>query len=406
MKGMFHLLVGLSPVALLCVSALDTTPVEAILQNSWDEPPPGRIIDGVIQPVRPGEPLSTWWMRWPPVMVAPYFLAVLILLLQLRLFWKKGVTQGEALSCHALALAGLGCTAYALLDDWRLDAVSMTSLSTWAALLLAFATIVLSLKEKIGRDEAALLALRAAWIPSAVLGACAFWDAWHIGAYVPALTVPLFSTQITQTKSLFTKREGPNIVHKVARIVAHLPAVMLLFVSYAEDTSPLQVVSDGWLREVFLFLAAPFFLAVPILLLQLRLLWNARVMRTEGFVYRGLAIAGLGCTALSVLTGVAGVFEEPFTLVNLAALILGSVLVFLAAATIILSMRRRMSRDEASLVALRAAWIPNVAFCGLVFWAEWQTGAYMAAFTLALFAYEITRQMGRYWRMPRHRSCE
>lgn len=172
-----------------------------------------------------------------------------------------------------------------------------------------------------------------------------------------------------------------------------LPAVVLLFVSFALDESPYSVLQSWW-SDALWPLASPFFLSVPILLLQLRLVWKKRITRAESIIYHVLAIAGLACTALalvrSVLSGEAS---------RLSEVPLYAVTTFLVVAAFrTIALKRR--HPEAPLIALMAAWIPNAVLCGLIFWGDWDLGAYLAAFTFVVFAFETVRAVAASPRLP------
>ena len=327
----------------------------------------------------------------------------------MRLISRKGLTSAEALVCHGLALAGLGCTAFVLCTTWLLAEAKVTIGTAWGVLAAAVGVILLGLKQRIGRDEAAPLALRAAWIPNAVLRARAFWDQRQIGAYLTALTVGLFTYEIVRIRGLFARQARRNTVLDATRIVLALPAVVLLFAPYAQSTSPYDViVGNGLFVRVYILVAAAFFIAIPILLLHFQFLWNDRVTRAEVWTYRGLAVATLVDTWLCGGGDAAELFmgQELRPALNGPQVTLFALVAWVATGTLVLSMKRRIAADEASLMALRIAWIPNAVLTGLDFWGEWERGAYMAAFTLLVFTYEITRQARRHWRpIPNGRPC-
>jgi lipopolysaccharide export LptBFGC system permease protein LptF len=55
---------------------------------------------------------------------------------------------------------------------------------------------------------------------------------------------------------------------------------------------------------------------------------------------------------------------------------------------------KELNPEESTTIALQAAWLPNAIFCAVGFWGDgWQIGAYLAAFTIVLYAVEITLSM-------------
>jgi hypothetical protein len=49
---------------------------------------------------------------------------------------------------------------------------------------------------KLKPEEAATVALQAAWLPNAILCAIGFWSRWEIGAYLAAYTMVLYTVEI------------------------------------------------------------------------------------------------------------------------------------------------------------------------------------------------------------------
>jgi hypothetical protein len=56
---------------------------------------------------------------------------------------------------------------------------------------------------------------------------------------------------------------------------------------------------------------------------------------------------------------------------------------------------RKLNPEEATMVMLRAAWLPNAILCEFGLLSDWQIGAYLAAFTIVLYTVEITLSMLR-----------
>jgi hypothetical protein len=168
----------------------------------------------------------------------------------------------------------------------------------------------------------------------------------------------------------------------LASAILGIPSVALLFLPYAGDTSPWAAVSGvkelGWDLSLAL-LGAPFFLSVPILLARAQALVTKSFSRGETIALRLLAWAVLAAEAALL------VFLMEDILLGLLWLPL-----FIAAVWVIVLSGKRLPPDEASTIMLRAAWLGNAIWCAVVFYGEWQIGAYLAAFTIVLYTVEIT----------------
>lgn len=176
--------------------------------------------------------------------------------------------------------------------------------------------------------------------------------------------------------------ENEPMKRRLVRPLSSAPAVVLLFVPFTWGESPYSAL-EGPDRAGLWFIASPFFLSVPILVLQLQFLVRRRVTRAENVAYHLLALAVLATTVYPHADSFVYGRSDILWLAMLA------LLVALAFRTILLNSRRR--NPEAPLMALMAGWIPNAVSCGIGFWGEWQLGAYLAAFTLVVFVFEIAR---------------
>jgi len=178
---------------------------------------------------------------------------------------------------------------------------------------------------------------------------------------------------------------------RTLRLILGIPAIVLLFLPYTTDTSPWEAVrewNDFWLGPEIALLGLPFFLSLLVFVVEAQLFLKKSLPKTERIVCHIFAYAALACGLLILTLGIRGNgFSEMiplFLIFGIPSLIAIS-LMFLA---------RRLGPDKATLVAMRAAWLPNAITCGILFWTEgWQIGAYLAAFTIALYAGEITLLM-------------
>jgi hypothetical protein len=167
-----------------------------------------------------------------------------------------------------------------------------------------------------------------------------------------------------------------------------IPAVLLLFLPYTSGISPLAAVS-GFEGYAVAMLGWPFFLAAVICIAQGRLFMKKSFSGKERIIYQLFAYATLTCglVLMTLMTWTEGFTKEAVGL----DLIFGVPCV-IAVFLIIFAMR--LGREEAALIALKAAWLPNAILCGINFWPRslfsgWEIGAYLAAFTIVLYSVEI-----------------
>lgn len=173
------------------------------------------------------------------------------------------------------------------------------------------------------------------------------------------------------------------------RLVLLVPSVALLFLPYTSGVSPWETVA-GWRSPlgVFAVLGGPFFLAIPILIAQTCVLLKRRFSRSETMTYWSLACTALaGGLAFLGLILRAGASREDILRVSVFPILCA------AAVWMMVLSARKLNREEATTAMLRAAWLPNAMYCAILFWPDWQIGAYLAAFTATLYAAEITFSM-------------
>ena len=173
-------------------------------------------------------------------------------------------------------------------------------------------------------------------------------------------------------------------------LILGIPSIALLFLPYTFGVSPWATVSsEKWNGGLPLaLLGGPFFLSIPILIAQTRVLLKRPFSKVERATYRLLACAALaaGLAFLGLIFDAQAFRKEPIE----------SSLIFIpyaAAVWMTILSARKLNPEEATTVMLRAAWLANAVFCAILFWDGWQIGAYLAAFTIALYTVEITLSM-------------
>lgn len=181
-------------------------------------------------------------------------------------------------------------------------------------------------------------------------------------------------------------------------LVLGIPSIALLFLPFTFGVSPWRTLisPDGWVSTTGFFslpplalVGGPFFLSIPILVAQTRLLLKRPFSKGERATYRLLAWAALaaGLAFLGDGLKMQG-FSQRFVHSSLTWLI-----PFAAAVWMMILCAMRLDPEEAATVTMQAAWLPNAIFCAIGFWNGWEIGAYLAAFTAVLYTVEITLSM-------------
>ena len=178
-------------------------------------------------------------------------------------------------------------------------------------------------------------------------------------------------------------------------LILAIPSIALLFLPYAGGVSPWATVSakQGFIEVSWLFalLGGPFFLSIPILIAQARMLLKRPFSKGERATYRLLACAALA--AWLALLGL-GIWHSGFSKEDIPGILTWWITWAAAVGMMILS-ARKLNPAEATTVALQAAWLPNAIWCAIGFWGHWQIGAYLAAFSIVLYVVEIILPMRR-----------
>ena len=174
-------------------------------------------------------------------------------------------------------------------------------------------------------------------------------------------------------------------------LILAIPSVVLLFLPYTFGVSPWATVSSGrWNCGLPLaLLGGPFFLSIPILIAQTRVILKRRFSMGERATYWLLACAGLvaGLAFLGVIFNAEAFRQAPIE----------SSLIFIpyaAAVRMMIQSARKIHPEDAATVALQAAWLPNAIYCAIGFRDGWEIGARLAAFTIVLYTVEIALSMG------------
>jgi hypothetical protein len=172
--------------------------------------------------------------------------------------------------------------------------------------------------------------------------------------------------------------------------ILRIPSIVLLFLPYTSGESPWTTVSGKEWAWPFALLGGPFFLSIPILVAQVRVLLKRPFSKGERATYRLLAGAALAA-GLAFLGD--GIRTQGFSKENIPPIASWSIPCAAAVGLMILS-ARKLPPEAATTLALRAAWVPNVILCEFGFLSNWQIGASLAAFTIVLYTVGIAVSMG------------
>ncbi len=130
----------------------------------------------------------------------PFFLAVPILVAEAQIVLKKSLPKTERAVCRILAYAALACGLVVMLETIRDSSFDKSSIRALLAfsIPLVLAVISIFLARRLDAEKGAVTAMKAAWLPNAILCGIAFWaeGGWQIGAYLAALTIILYAVEI------------------------------------------------------------------------------------------------------------------------------------------------------------------------------------------------------------------
>ena len=148
-------------------------------------------------------------------------------------------------------------------------------------------------------------------------------------------------------------------------LILGIPSIVLLFLPYTNGVSPWATVSTkkwGFLPP----LGGPFFLSIPILIAQTRMLLKRPFSKGERATYRLLAFAALAA-GLAFL----GILWKSIQMAQHGGSTILGILIwcipYAAAVGMMILSARKLNPEEATTVALQAAWLPNAIFCAVGF---------------------------------------
>ncbi|MBV9297249.1 MAG: hypothetical protein JO145_16890 [Acidobacteriaceae bacterium] len=156
----------------------------------------------------------------------------------------------------------------------------------------------------------------------------------------------------------------------VVGLAVSLAAVVVVFVPFAFDTSPLDAVmltvpgnQGNWWHAL---VGAPFFLAFPMIWLRLRSLVSGQPLTPASYriisVVAGLSICGTIAVEAPFLLHLAGTSEWQ----RVVILALGFGIIMATGATLYWR-RGRMTPDRVGIIALITAYLANAALCLVVY---------------------------------------
>jgi hypothetical protein len=196
------------------------------------------------------------------------------------------------------------------------------------------------------------------------------------------------------------------LTSRVVTLLISLPAIAVVFLPFAEETSPWDVAVafvrwPGGPDPPLAYLAAPFFLAFILFWIAVRLLVWSRMSLAESVIgwtmIAASILATLAFNAFALSDILHHTNDGPKSLIctSLAILAGGGLLIFLR--------RRRMHRGEMIVNALYVAYLANTGICvpGFAQWAN--LGWYLVLPVVAVMLIRLACLIP--WRRPFGRLC-
>jgi hypothetical protein len=180
-------------------------------------------------------------------------------------------------------------------------------------------------------------------------------------------------------------------------VLLALPGVAAILLPFSGSVSPMQVVmeatgldSRGFAAD-FIWLAIPFFVAMPILDWQVARARASRIGWTRVFVGHAVALAAVASVLVTTFQSRS---ESPAEV--LPALLPALVAVVVWGALVARSFGRRRPADETVGVSIHGAYLPNAILCLVAFrtgdmFGGWQVGAYLTLVACACSIFLIVR---------------
>jgi hypothetical protein len=166
-------------------------------------------------------------------------------------------------------------------------------------------------------------------------------------------------------------------------VLLALPGVAAILLPFTAGVSPLRVVMDAVGLDFrgsaadYIWLAIPFFVAIPTLDWQIARARATRIGWKRVFVGHAVAVAAIASVLVTALQSASESLAEawPFLLPALAAVVVWGALVARA-------FRRKRPADEIVGVSMNSAYLPNAILCLVVFrgagmFNGWQVGAWV-----------------------------
>ena len=139
--------------------------------------------------------------------------------------------------------------------------------------------------------------------------------------------------------------------------VLTIPAVLQLFIPFSFDVSPFDAL---FIKPQLFLMALPFFIVVPVFLMNLQLLIKNDIKRMERIVFYILGMTG---GILAVVSSVWVIFQNPEWKEHMNVFFLCWAAVIAVAALEIFLIRKGISPVVNAQIVLLAGYIPNALFC-------------------------------------------
>ena len=183
---------------------------------------------------------------------------------------------------------------------------------------------------------------------------------------------------MTMPMNTTTRNNHRSIVQLLLTVagLAGIPALFLPFTSVAPYSS---------LDDLIWALALPFSLSVPISIASLRLIVSGTLSRPERMIAYFASIATASVTLSLYAVG------QNWNGQDWLGLVISIVTLILGVYVVLRSWRMATPRELSALMSMQAAYLSNCLLCLMIFFGEWQIGAYFALATAVAYSVHIVR---------------
>ncbi len=171
----------------------------------------------------------------------------------------------------------------------------------------------------------------------------------------------------------------PGLNHRLLAALLGLAGIIVLFLPFTGDESPLSAAAGQFWR-----LALPFFLAVLVSLGSLRWIVAGRLSHFEATAG---CLASMSAACLTLTLYLQDI--SPSDLRDWVSLLVAPIVLIVGGVLVVISRRRGLPLGLTTLMSLQIAYLANCLLCLVAFFGEWQAGAYFALLTALVYLAQI-----------------